>query len=416
MDALLTPANRAWKEKARDIAERVIRPVAAKYDRLQEYPWEVKAKLAEAGLMGVWIPKEYGGHGGGVLDLCLVVEELSRACGGMGVMYAVNALGSFPIILSGTEAQKRTYLPEIASGRKLIAFGLSERSAGSDAGGLQTRISVEGDTCTVEGDKKWTTNGGAADIYTIFGVSDPESKSRRISGVICEKGDPGFEIGRNEDKMGIRCVPVVELHFRNSRIPADRILGGERGYGFKHAMMTLDCARPGVAAQAVGLAQGALEYALVYTTGRQQFGAPISSFQMVQQMIADMATKIEAARQLVHAAARAIDAGAGPQTTRLAAQAKLFATDVAMEVTTNAVQLFGGYGYMRDYPVEKYMRDAKITQIYEGTNQVQRLVVARAMLKEAMNLDHLKAYMPLPDHPNTLRDRERAAKAAAAKA
>ena len=409
MDPLLTPVNREWKEKARDVAERYVRPVAAKYDRLQEYPWEVKEKLAASGLMGVWVPKEYGGAGGGVLDLCLVVEELSKACGGMGVMYAVNALGSFPIILGGTEAQKRKYLPEIAAGRKLIAFGLSERQAGSDAGGLATRATVEGDSVVLEGDKKWTTNGGAADIYTVFAVSDPESRSRRISGVIAEKGDPGFEIGRSEDKMGIRCVPVVELHFRGCRIPADRILGGERGYGFKHAMMTLDCARPGVAAQAVGLAQGALEYALVYTSGRQQFGAPISSFQMVQQMLADMATKIEAARQLVHAAARAIDAGGGSGVTRMAAQAKLFATDVAMEVTTNAVQLFGGYGYMRDYPVEKYMRDAKITQIYEGTNQVQRLVIARALMKEAMGLDHLKAYIPLPDHPNTLRDRERAA-------
>ena len=417
MDSLLTPANRAWQEKAREVAERHVRPVAAKYDRLQEYPWEVKAKLAEAGLMGVWIPKEYGGAGGGVLDLCLVVEEISRACGGMGVMYAVNALGSFPIILAGTEAQKRRYLPEIASGRKLIAFGLSERQAGSDAGGLQTKAVAQPDgTLLVDGDKKWTTNGGAADFYTVFAVSDPESRSRRISGVIAEKGDAGFEIGRAEDKMGIRCVPVVELHFRGCRLPADRVLGGERGYGFKHAMQTLDCARPGVAAQAVGLAQGALEYALVYTAGRQQFGAPLSSFQMVQQMLADMSTKIEAARQLVHAAARAIDAGGGNAVTRMAAQAKLFATDVAMEVTTNAVQLLGGYGYMRDYPVEKYMRDAKITQIYEGTNQVQRLVVARALLKEALNLDHLKAYMPLPDHPNTALDRARAAQPVSAAA
>jgi alkylation response protein AidB-like acyl-CoA dehydrogenase len=416
LDALLTPTNREWKEKARDFAERHVRPVAAKYDRLQEYPWEVKEQLGASGLMGVWIPKEYGGAGAGVLDLCLVVEELSRACGGMGVMYAVNALGSFPIILAGTEAQKRRYLPEIAAGRRLIAFGLSERQAGSDAGGLATRAKVEGDSIVLDGDKKWTTNGGAADVYTVFAVSDPESRSRRISGVICEKGDPGFEIGRAEDKMGIRCVPVVELHFRDCRIPIDRLLSGERGYGFKHAMMTLDCARPGVAAQAVGLAQGALEYALVYAQSRHQFGAPISSFQMIQQMLADMATRVEAARQLVHAAARAIDAGATASVTRLAAQAKLFATDVAMEVTTNAVQILGGYGYMRDYPVEKYMRDAKITQIYEGTNQVQRLVVARSLLKEALSLDHLKGYMPLPDHPNTERDRERAAAAAPVRA
>jgi butyryl-CoA dehydrogenase len=384
--------------------------VAAKYDRLQEYPWEVKDALAAAGLMSVWIPREYGGAGGGVLDLCLVVEEISRACGGMGVMFAVNALGSFPIILGGTEAQKHRYLPDIASGKRLIAFGLSERNAGSDAGGLATRARLEGDSLLLDGDKKWTTNGGAADVYTVFAVTDPESKSRRISGVVVEKGDPGFEIGRSEDKMGIRCVPVVELHFRGCRIPADRVLGGREGLGFKHAMMTLDCARPGVAAQAVGLAQGALEYATVYAMDRVQFGQPISSFQMVQQMLADMATKVEAARQLVHASARSIDAGA-ENVTKLAAQAKLFATDVAMEVTTNAVQLFGGYGYMRDYPVEKYMRDAKITQIYEGTNQVQRLVVARNLLKEAGRLDHLRSYMPLPDHPNTERDRERAAAA-----
>jgi alkylation response protein AidB-like acyl-CoA dehydrogenase len=369
----------------------------------------VKDALAAAGLMSVWIPKEYGGAGGGVLDLCLVVEEISRACGGMGVMYAVNALGSFPIILGGTEAQKRRYLPEIAAGRRLIAFGLSERSAGSDAGGLATRARLDGDSLVIDGDKKWTTNGGAADIYTVFAVTDPESRSRRISGVIVEKGDPGFRIGRAEDKMGIRCVPVVEIHFRGCRIPAERILGGREGLGFKHAMMTLDCARPGVAAQAVGLAQGALEYATVYAMDRVQFGQPISSFQMVQQMLADMSTKVEAARQLVHASARAIDAGGGDNVTKLAAQAKLFATDVAMQVTTDAVQLFGGYGYMRDYPVEKYMRDAKITQIYEGTNQVQRLVVARNLLKEAARLDHLRGFIPLPDHPNTEADRARAA-------
>jgi alkylation response protein AidB-like acyl-CoA dehydrogenase len=384
-----------------------VRPVAAKYDRLQEYPWEVKDKIAEAGLMGVWIPKEYGGAGGGVLDLCIVVEELSRACGGMGVMYAVNALGSFPIILGGTEAQKRKYLPEIAAGRKLIAFGLSERNAGSDAASLQARADVREDGIVLNGSKKWTTNGGVADMFTVFAVSDPESKSRRISAVILERGDPGFEIGRTEDKMGIRCVPVVELNFRDAKVPVDRLLGGERGYGFKHAMMTLDCARPGVAAQAVGLAQGALEYATVYVTSRQQFGVQISSFQMIQQMLADMATRVEAARQLVHAAARAIDAKAS-NAGKMAAMAKLFATDTAMEVTTNAVQLFGGYGYMHDYPVEKYMRDAKITQIYEGTNQVQRLVIARAIIKESMGLDHLKGYIPLPDHPNTKADRARA--------
>ena len=383
-----------------------MRPKAAHYDRVQEYPWEIKDALCDAGLMGVWVPKEYGGAGGGVMDLCLVVEELSRACPGVGVLFAVNALGSFPLLLGGTEEQKRKYLPDIAKGKRLCAFGLSERGAGSDAGGLSTTCTVGPDTLVVNGDKKWTTNGGAADIYTVFVVTDATSMSRRISAVIVEKGDPGFRIGRNEDKMGIRCVPVVELHFRDCRIPADRLLGGRPGSGFKHAMMTLDKARPGVAAQAVGCAQGALDLAVVYGNQRQQFGQPINGFQMVQGMLADMATQVEAARQLVHAAARACDMEA-KDVTRIAAQAKLFATDVSMRVTTDAVQLFGGYGYMRDYPVEKYMRDAKITQIYEGTNQIQRVVVARNVIKQAGALDHLKAYIPLPDHPNTLADRAR---------
>jgi butyryl-CoA dehydrogenase len=388
------------------VAERDVRPKAAHYDRVQEYPWEIKEALCASGLMGVWIPKEFGGGGGGVLDLCVVVEELSRACPGVGVLFAVNALGSFPLLLAGTDEQKRKYLPDIATGKRLCAFGLSERGAGSDAGGLSTTCEVGPDQLVINGDKKWTTNGGAADVYTVFTVSDASSMSRRISAVIIEKGDPGFRIGRTEDKMGIRCVPVVELHFRDCRVPADRLLGGRAGAGFKHAMMTLDRARPGVAAQAVGCAQGALDLSVVYCNQRQQFGQPISGFQMVQGMFADMSTQIEAARQLVYAAARACDLGA-KDVTRMAAQAKLFATDVAMKVTTDAVQLFGGYGYMRDYPVEKYMRDAKITQIYEGTNQIQRVVVARSIIKAAGSLDHLKGYIPLPDHPNTLADAAR---------
>ncbi len=405
MDELLSAENLEWRAKAREIAERVVRPKAAHYDRIQEYPWEIRDALAEAGLMGVWIPKEYGGAGAGVHNLCLVVEELSRACGGVGVLYAVNALGSFPILLAGTEEQKRKYLPAIAKGERLIAFGLSERNAGSDAGSLAARAEASGDDYVLNGDKKWTTNGGAADLYSVFAVTDPESRSRRISAFIVEKGDDGFTIGRTEDKMGIRCVPVVELHLRDCRIPGERLLGGKPGLGFKHAMMTLDHARPGVAAQAVGLAQGALEYATVYCTRRQQFGAPLSSFQLVQGMLAEMAAKVEAARQLVYAAARTIEAGASDITSG-AAKAKLFATDVAMQVTTDAVQLFGGYGFMRDYPIEKYMRDAKITQIYEGTNQVQRLVIARNIIKQSRALDHLLDYIPLPDHPNTVAERQ----------
>jgi butyryl-CoA dehydrogenase len=370
-----------------------VRPLAAKYDRLQEYPWEIKDALTEAGLMGVWIPKEYGGAGGGVLDLCICVEELSRACGGVGVLYAVNALGSFPILVGGTDEQKRRWLTRIARGEKLISFGLSEKFAGSDAASLRATAVRDGDSWVLNGEKKWNTNGGAADYYTVFAVTDPNSKSRRISALVVEKGTPGFRIGKVEDKMGIRCVPVVEIHFENCRVPAENLLGGAPGLGFKHAMQTLDRARPGVASQAVGLAQGALEYAMVYAAHREQFGSAIITFQMIQGMLADMATRVEAARNLVYDAAMAVEAGS-PDVSRLSAMCKLFATDTAMEVTTNAVQIFGGYGYMRDYPIEKYMRDAKITQIYEGTNQVQRMVVARALIKEALSLRYLLDYIP----------------------
>jgi len=382
-----------WRERARAVAEKVVRPLAAKYDRLQEYPWEIKDALAEAGLMGVWIPKEYGGAGGGVLDLCICVEELSRACGGVGVLYAVNALGSFPILVGGTDEQKQRYLPAIAKGEKLISFGLSEKFAGSDAASLRARAVRDGDHWVLNGEKKWNTNGGAADIYIVFAVSDPNSKSRRISAFFVEKGTPGFRIGKVEDKMGIRCVPVVEIHFENCRVPAKNLLGEIPGHGFKHAMQTLDRARPGVAAQGLGLAAGALEYATVYAGFREQFDAPIISFQMIQAMLADMATRVEASRHLIYAAAKAVDDGA-PNVSKLSAMCKLFATDTAMQVTTDAVQIFGGYGYMKDYPIEKYMRDAKITQIYEGTNQVQRLVVTRSLIKESHSLKYLLDYVP----------------------
>jgi butyryl-CoA dehydrogenase len=390
----LNEQNRMWQAKAREIAETVVRPLAKKYDELQEYPWEIKDALAKAGLLGVWIPREYGGAGGTVLDLCLVVEQLSRACGGVGVMYAVNALGSFPIIVGGTEEQKAKYLPLIARGEKLIAFCLSEKYAGSDAGSLHLEAKPDGDGYVINGEKKWTTNGGAADLYTVFAVTDPTSKSRRISAFLVEKSAPGFSIGKVEDKMGIRCVPVVETWFKDVRVGAAQLLGGKPGYGFHHAMGTLDRARPGVAAQGIGLAQGALEYGMVYAARRQQFGGPINSFQMIQQILADSAAQIEAARQLVYASATALDKGM-PNTNKMAAMAKLFATDTAMKVTTDMVQVFGGYGFMRDYPVEKYMRDAKITQIYEGTNQVQRMVVARNLVKETGDLTRLlDAYIP----------------------
>ncbi|MCI0342321.1 MAG: acyl-CoA dehydrogenase family protein [Planctomycetales bacterium] len=394
MAVQLSPENLKWRERARKVAEEVVRPLAAKYDRLQEYPWEIKKAIADAGLMKVFIPPEYGGESGSILDLCIVVEELSRACGGIGVLFAVNALGSMPIVVAGTEEQKKRFLPAIARGEKLIAFCLSEKFAGSDAGGMHTSAAADGPDYLVTGEKKWTTNGGAADIYTVFAVTDPESKSRRISALIVEKGMKGFSIGKVEDKMGIRAVPVVETVFEGVRVPKENLLGGTPGLGFKHAMMTLDRSRPGVAAQGVGCAQGALEFAQVYTCRRQQFGQAISSFQMVQQMLADMAAKVEAARWLVYASASAVDSGA-PDVTKLSSLGKFFATDAAMEVTTLAVQCFGGYGYMRDYPIEKYMRDAKITQIYEGTNQVQRMVAARALIRESNALSLLlDKYIP----------------------
>jgi butyryl-CoA dehydrogenase len=379
---MLTPDNKKFIERAREVAEQAMRPVAAKYDAEQTYPWEVQRAIKEAGLAGVWIPKEYGGAGGGVLELCLVVEEFSRACGGMGVGYAVNALGSFPIVLSGTEEQKQRWLPDIASGEKLISFGLSEKDAGSDAGAMQTVAKRDGDHYVINGEKKWNTGGAVASMNTIFAVTAPNKGARGISGLVVEKEAPGYRVGKHEDKMGIRCVPVVDIHLENCRVHVDNLLGGKEGLGFKHAMMTLDCARPGIAAQAVGLAQGAFDLAVEYTGNRQQFGQSISSFQGVQWMLADMATQIEAARQLVYTAARAADSGQ-KNISKLSAMCKLFASDMAMKVTTDAVQLFGGYGYVKDYPIEKYMRDAKITQIYEGTNQIQRLVVARTILREA---------------------------------
>ena len=393
MKELLTPQNREYQERAREVAEKFVRPRAAELDRSGEYGWDILQALRDYQLTGIWIPQEYGGHGTGVMDMCLVVEQLSRACGGVGVAYAVNALGSFPIILGGTDEQKRRYLPPIAKGEKLIAFGLSEKASGSDAGSLRTTARPDGDEYVLNGAKKWNTNGGVAEIFTIYALTDPDRGMRGISAFVLEKDTPGFVIGKRDDTMGIRTVPVVELEFHDCRVPASALLGGSAGGGFKNAMMTLDRARPGVAAQALGLAQGAFEWAMRYVSERRQFGQTVLSFQAIQFKLADMATQIEAARQLVYTAARAIDAGV-PNPNKIAAMAKVFATDTAMQVTTDAVQMFGGYGYCRDYPIEKYMRDAKITQIYEGTNQVQRLVIGRALTRELKELTgHLDVHV-----------------------
>ncbi|HEX8184165.1 MAG TPA: acyl-CoA dehydrogenase family protein [Blastocatellia bacterium] len=381
MDELLSKENLYYRDLARQIARDHVRPVAAELDRTGEYPWSVIKALQEAKLMGMWIPKDYGGASSGLLNLCIVVEEISRACGGIGCTYVVNALGSLPIVLGGTEEQKKKHLPDIAEGKKLIAFCLSEKNAGSDAGSLQTRAERNGDEYVITGDKKWTTNGEAASLYTVFATVNPERGSRGVTGFIVERDTPGFKLGKREDLMGIRCVPVNETHFTEVRVPAGNMLGGAEGRGFKHAMMTLDVARPFVAAQGLGIAQGALDLALQYTKERQQFGQSIASFQGIQFMLADLATQVEAARHLVYAAARAVDAGV-KDVSKISAMCKVFATDTAMRVATDAVQLFGGYGYCRDYPVEKYMRDAKITQIYEGTNQIQRMVIGRALIRE----------------------------------
>ncbi len=381
MDELLSKENLYYRDLARQVAEQHVKPVAAELDRTGEYPWEVIKALQETKLMGMWVPKDYGGGGSGLLNLCIVVEEISRRCGAIGCAYVVNALGSLPIVLGGTEEQKQKYLPDIAAGRKLIAFCLSEKNAGSDAGSLKARAERDGDHYVIDGDKKWTTNGAVAGIYTVFATTSPERGTRGVTGFIVERESPGFELGKREDLMGIRCVPVNETHFRNVRVPAANLLGGAEGRGFRHAMMTLDVARPFVAAQGLGIAQGALDLALEYTKQRQQFGQSIASFQGIQFMLADMATQVEAARHLVYAAARAVDAGV-KDVSKISAMSKVFATDTAMRVTTDAVQLFGGYGYCRDYPVEKFMRDAKITQIYEGTNQIQRMVIGRALIRE----------------------------------
>jgi butyryl-CoA dehydrogenase len=405
MRELLSPTNLDYQERAREVAEKFVRPRAAELDRTGEYGWDILEALKSYRLTGIWIPEEYGGQGAGVLDICLVVEQLSRACGGVGVAYAVNALGSFPIVLGGTQEQKQKYLPPISSGDALIAFGLSEKASGSDAGSLRTTALRDGSGYVLNGHKKWNTNGAVASTYTVYALTDPDKGMRGISAFIVEKGTPGFAVGKREDTMGIRTVPVNELDFADCRVPASQLLGGKEGGGFRNAMMTLDRARPGVAAQALGLAQGAFEWALRYTSERRQFGQTVMSHQAIQFMLADMATQVEAARQLVYTSARAIDAGV-KNINKIAAMAKVFATDTAMRVTTDAVQLFGGYGYCRDYPIEKYMRDAKITQIYEGTNQVQRLVIGRALTRELKELtghldvtvEHFPDYVPGAAH------------------
>ena len=380
MDYFLTEEQIMIRDLARQIAEEKIVHVRRELDEKEEFPWEIMKVLAEADLFGLFIPEEYGGLGKGGLELCIAVEELSKACLGVSTSYAANALGTYPILLFGSDEQKKKYLPDIASGKRLVAFGLTEANAGSDAAGIQTTAKLEGNEYVINGTKQWITNGGEAGIYTVIAVTDKTKGARGASAFIVEKGTPGFAFGKKEEKMGIRASATRELVFENCRIPKENIISKE-GMGFIVTMKTLDNSRVGVGAQGVGVAQGAFDEALKFAKQRVQFGHPIVSFQAVQHMLADMAIEIEAARSLVYSVARYIDSGA-KDITKESAMAKVFATDIAMKVTTNAVQVMGGSGYMREYPVEKMMRDAKILQIYEGTNQIQRNVIGLELIKK----------------------------------
>jgi len=381
MDYFLTEDQMMIKELARQIAEEKVVPVREELDEKEEFPWEIMKVLAQSDLFGLYIPEKYGGLGKGCLELCIAIEELSRACLGVSTTYAANALGTYPILLFGSEEQKGKYLPDIASGERLVAFAITEANAGSDAAGIQTTARLEGNEYILNGTKQWITNGGEAEIYTIIAMTDRTKGPRGASALIVEKGTPGFHFGKKEKKMGIRASSTRELIFDNCRIPKENIIAKE-GYGFIVAMKTLDYSRTGVGSQGVGVAQGAFEEALKFAKHRIQFGHPIISFQSVQHMLADMAIEIEAARGLVYSVARYIDTGA-KDISKDSAIAKVFATDMAMRVTTNAVQVMGGSGYMREYPVEKMMRDAKILQIYEGTNQIQKNVIGQALIKES---------------------------------
>jgi len=379
MDYLLNDEQKMIKELAHKIAEEKIRPVAAKYDVSEEYPWDVIRTIAEADMFGLFIPEEYGGLSVNVMNLCLATEEFSRACGGIAVCYAASALGTFPIVLYGNDAQKKKYLPDLAKGKKVAAFGITEPEAGSDASAIKTTAKKEGNHYVLNGLKHFITNGGDAETYVVIAMTDKSKGARGASAFILEKGMPGFTFGKKEDKFGIRASSTRELIFTDCKVPAENLLARE-GMGFIVTMKTFDMSRPGVAAQALGIAQGALELAVKYAKERQQFGKSISSFQGIQWMLADMATEVEAARGLVYSTARMVDAGV-KDVAQESAMAKMYASDVAMKVTVDALQIFGGYGYMKDYPIEKYVRDAKITQIYEGTNQIQRGIIALSLIK-----------------------------------
>src|SRR5215475_14065837 len=380
----LSEEHVALRESVRALAEEKIAPHAARVDEMAEFPQEAHDALVKADLHAVHIPEEYGGSGADALATVIVIEEVARACASSSLIPAVNRLGTMPLLLSASEDLKKQFLTPVAAGTAMFSYALSEASAGSDAASMQTRAVRDGDEWVLTGTKMWITNAGVSEYYTVMAVTDPDKGSRGISAFVVAKSDPGVSFGPKERKLGIKGSPTRQVIFDKARIPGDRIIGAE-GTGFGTALATLDHTRITIAAQALGIAQGALDYATDYIKERRQFGQPVSAFQGVQFMLADMAMRLEAARQLTyHAAMKSERRMLGekvPDLTFISSACKCFASDVAMEITTDAVQLLGGYGYVKDYPVERMMRDAKITQIYEGTNQIQRIVMARQLLK-----------------------------------
>jgi alkylation response protein AidB-like acyl-CoA dehydrogenase len=375
----LTDDHRAVREAIREIAVAEILPHAADCDERERYPIEAQKALTASGFNAVHVPEGYGGAGADAVATVIVIEEVARVCASSSLIPAVNKLGSMPLLLSASEELKQQVMPSIASGEAMISYALSEREAGSDAAAMRTRAVADGDDWILNGTKCWITNAGVSSWYTVMAVTDPDARANGISAFVVHADDPGFVVGSKERKLGIKGSPTREIHFESCRIPGDRIVG-EPGTGFKTALATLDHTRPTIGAQAVGIAQGALDVAVGYVKERKQFGRYLAEFQALQFMIADMAMEIEAARTLVYQAAAAAERGDANKGF-LASAAKTLASDTAMKVTVDAVQLLGGAGYTRDFPVERMMRDAKITQIYEGTNQVQRLVMARSLLR-----------------------------------
>ncbi len=375
----LTEEHEALRSSVRGFAEAVVAPRAAEVDRTAAYPWDVHEALRRNELLALHVPEEFGGAGADAIATAIVIEELSRVDASAGLIVAVNKLGTTGLLLSGSPELKKRYLPAVARGEATFSYALSEREAGSDAAAMRTSAQRNGDQWVLNGTKAWISQAGVSTHYTVMAVTEPDAGARGISAFVVHAADPGFSVGSPEHKMGIKGSPTCEVHFEDCRIPADRIIGAP-GTGFRTALATLDHTRLTIAAQAVGIAQGSLDAAVAYTKSREQFGQRIADFQGVQFMLADIAMRTEAARTLVYSAAAKADSGAADLTFASAA-AKCFASDTAMQAAVDAVQLFGGAGYTNDFPVERYMRDAKITQIYEGTNQIQRVVMARALLR-----------------------------------